>query len=110
MVTFALHISTPQHLNTTPQHHTSTSQLIYILYKLPELCLQRLGLLGVACDDENVGGSHGELLPHAHDVEDGVLRVIGMERVAEAQAVLAEGDAAERHDIIFLQTLPLFFK
>ena len=25
-------------------------------------------------------------------------------------AVLAEGDAADRHDIIFLEKLPLFFK
>ena len=29
---------------------------------------------------------------------------------AAAVAVLAEGDAAERDDIIFLEPLPLFFK
>ena len=51
-----------------------------------------------------VGPDKGEAL--------GVVRVVrrtGGEIAGEA-AVLAEGDAADRDDIIFLEKLPLFFK
>ena len=49
--------------------------------------------------------STGESL---HAIEE-LVRIAGGQIVGR-MAVLAEGDAAERHDIIFLQTLPLFFK
>ena len=49
--------------------------------------------------------STGESL---HAIEE-LVRIAGGQIVGR-MAVLAEGDAAVRHDIIFLQTLPLFFK
>lgn len=49
--------------------------------------------------------STGESL---HAIEE-LVRIAGGQIVGR-MAVLAEGDAAERHDIIFLQKLPLFFK
>lgn len=67
------------------------------------------------CDVEKMNGkrilivddviSTGESL---HAIEELVNEAGG--NIVGKMAVLAEGDAADRHDIIFLQKLPLFFK
>ena len=67
------------------------------------------------CDVEKMKGkrilivddviSTGESL---HAIEELVNEAGG--NIVGKMAVLAEGDAADRHDIIFLQKLPLFFK
>lgn len=67
------------------------------------------------CDEEKMKGkrilivddviSTGESL---HAIEELVNEAGG--NIVGKMAVLAEGDAADRHDIIFLQKLPLFFK
>lgn len=67
------------------------------------------------CDVEKMKGkrilivddviSTGESL---HAIEELVNEAGG--NIVGEMAVLAEGDAADRHDIIFLQKLPLFFK